>query len=144
MNKQTIKLINELIKYRIILGRYNPKEYDDFSRTLEDDIEKVNKELEEEEIENWTGGSGITPEEPKEEKKEYTGDIYLSPIIPRHKIKGLRFGQLLLNAVEKELNSRIDFSGLDASYKIETMINELFYIENKELQEIINKYLNEN
>ena len=68
----------------------------------------------------------------------------LKDIMRKHKIKGLRFGQLLLNAVEKELNSRIDFSGLDASYKIETMINELFYIENKELQEIINKYLNEN
>lgn len=76
MNKQTIKLINELIKYRIILGRYNPKEYDDFSRTLEDDIENINKELEEEgktaEMRQFDAAEKArTPEEPKEEEEEF-------------------------------------------------------------------------
>lgn len=58
--------------------------------------------------------------------------------IPTKKIKGLRFGQLICNAILFHLNSH-KHSIVDP----EEIENKLFYVENKELNQIINKFLKE-
>ena len=58
--------------------------------------------------------------------------------IPKNKIKGFRFGQLIYNAI-----SRNAFKSGAIGIEDEDIGSILFNIENKELQELINKYLKE-
>jgi len=52
-------------------------------------------------------------------------------LIPKEKIKCLRMGQLIINAIgtHYDLTNDIDIAG------------KLFYMENNELEEVIQKYL---
>ena len=63
-------------------------------------------------------------------------------IIPKNKIKGLRFGQLLINALLRAKHIQ-QFSGdnIQPSYIVKDI--DPFYIENDELEEIIQEFLNE-
>jgi len=53
-------------------------------------------------------------------------------MIPVEKINGMRFGQLIANAI---MNSRNDLSKSGIS-------TELFYIENEELLKLMEEYIN--
>lgn|GEM_PF-6007357 len=61
-------------------------------------------------------------------------DTYMniSKMIPVEKINGMRFGQLIANAI---MNSRNDLSKSGIS-------TELFYIENEELLKLMEEYIN--
>lgn len=54
--------------------------------------------------------------------------------IPQKKIKGLRLGQLIYNALMRS----------ERYPEPKQLLSRLFFIENKELQKIINEYLNDN
>ena len=60
----------------------------------------------------------------------------LRRLIPRRKINGQRFGQLLSSAITKMLEQDDSTMG----YAIN---NRLFYIENQELDKLLRKYIKE-
>lgn len=67
-------------------------------------------------------------------------------IIPKDKIEGLRFGQLLVAALTKSGHWRqeelpYDEYNYDVIYKV--LHKDLFYLENDELEKIIQDFLEE-